>query len=135
MTNVAEKLRIRSGAVVRLINAPPNAADLLGPLPPDARLTGERVEADAVILFAQDRQTLMAHLGDAVHAASGDRLLWVAYPKGGSGVATDINRDKVAALVIDEGVTVVSQVALDSTWSALRARASERYQAGGKADR
>jgi hypothetical protein len=128
MASVSEKLRIPAAALVRVINGPPETAELLAPLPPGVKLTDEPIEVDAVVLFAQDTGAIKAHLADAVRAASGDRLLWVAYPKGGSGVATDLNRDKVAAVVTSEGMTAVSQVAIDTTWSALRLRPSERYR-------
>jgi hypothetical protein len=128
MASVAEKLRIPAAGVVRVINGPSDAADLLGPMPPGVELSGQAVEAAAVVLFVQDGAALARYLGDAVRAASGDRLLWLAYPKGGSGLATDLNRDKVAALVTGAGVTAVSQVAIDTTWSALRLRPSDRYR-------
>jgi hypothetical protein len=128
MATVAEKMRIPINARLRLINGPPGAADMLGALPAGVQVMDTAAEVDAVILFANDRAALEAHLAEAVRAASGDRLLWVAYPKGGSGVATDLNRDRVAELVTRAGVTAVTQVAIDSTWSALRLRPSERYR-------
>jgi hypothetical protein len=128
MTSVAEKLRIPIDGRVRVINPPSGVADLLGPLPQGARLADEAGQLDAVVLFAADSGALREHLGEAVEAAAGDRLLWVAYPKGGSGVATDLNRDRVAVLVAEAGVTAVSQVAIDAVWSALRLRSSARYE-------
>jgi hypothetical protein len=129
VATVAEKLRIPAGALVRVIDPPPGTAERLGPLPPGARLVEGSVEVDAVVLFAPDSGALREHLAEAVRAAAGDRLLWLAYPKGGSGVATDLNRDRVASLVAEAGVTAVSQVAIDAVWSALRLRPSERYRA------
>ena len=128
MTSVAEKLRIRPGALVRVIDPPPGVADALGHLPPGARPTEDPAPADAVLLFVRDDAALRARLPQAVAPGGEDRLLWVAYPKGGSGVATDLNRDRVAAAVVEAGVTAVTQVAIDETWSALRLRPSERYR-------
>jgi hypothetical protein len=42
-----------------------------------------------------------------VKATSSDRLTWVAYPKSGQ-LGTDLNRDILAALLIDRGVQPVS---------------------------
>ena len=58
-----------------------------------------------------------------VKAAASDRLTWVAYPKSGQ-LGTDLNRDTLAASMIEHGVQPVRQVALDDVWSALRVRAS-----------
>ena len=68
-----------------------------------------------------DRASLGDRLADVVTAASADRLTWVAYPKSGQ-LGTDLNRDVLAALLTDEGVRPVRQVAIDDVWSALRFR-------------
>ena len=50
-------------------------------------------------------------------------VFWVSYPKQGSGIATDVNRDIIARLVDAEtDFRVVGNVAIDSTWSAPRLR-------------
>jgi hypothetical protein len=49
-------------------------------------------------------------------------LLWVAYPKGSSGVKTDVNRDRLWQALEPTGWRPVRQVALDETWSAMRFR-------------
>jgi hypothetical protein len=56
-----------------------------------------------------------------VEAARRDRLVWLAYPKAGR-LGTDLNRDTVAALLADDSVRPVRQIAIDDTWSALRFR-------------
>jgi hypothetical protein len=48
-------------------------------------------------------------------------LTWVAYPKAGQ-LGTDLNRDKLAALLKADGVRPVRQIAIDDVWSALRLR-------------
>lgn len=86
MTTVADKLRIKPGTIVRVINPPAGLVDPLGPLPDGVRLTEAALEADAAVLFAPDGATMQWDLPGAARSAAGDRLLWVAYPKGGSGL-------------------------------------------------
>ncbi len=53
-------------------------------------------------------------------------LLWACNPKGLSKVKTELNRDILWAQVGKFGLTGVSLVSLDDTWSAMRLRAREK---------
>ena len=69
------------------------------------------------------------HLPDAARAAGPDGLLWLAYPKGTSGLKTDLARDTDDALTDPiAGLTGVTLVSIDEIWSAMRLRPSERYR-------
>ncbi len=130
MTTLAAKLRIGPGSRIRLIDAPGAGAELLGPLPAGATIASADEPADVTILISPDEATLRRDLPSAAKSAAGDRLLWVAYPKGGARAGTDLDRDRLTALS-DEiaGLTGVSLIAVDATWSAIRLRPSERYRA------
>jgi hypothetical protein len=73
------------------------------------------------------KQTELDRLSAAVVAkASGDALLWFAYPKGSSKRYTcEFNRDKGWDVLLASGFDCVRQVALDEDWSALRFRRIE----------
>ena len=82
-----------------------------------------------VIAFVSNEAELRASLPAAAAAASGDRLLWLAYPKLSSGMATNLSRDVITPLTDElSGLTGVAIVAIDSTWSAMRLRPSARYR-------
>jgi hypothetical protein len=55
-----------------------------------------------------------------------DGLLWVAYPKGGAKIKTDVNRDRLWDALTGTGWRPVRQVALDDVWSAMRFRPADR---------
>lgn len=55
-----------------------------------------------------------------------DGVFWLCYPKGSSKIPADLNRDILRALLRDQGLEAVSQVALDGIWSAMRFRPTER---------
>ncbi len=128
MTDVARKLRLGPGQRLRVLQAPPTIEALLGPLPSGASFSSTDPTPDVTLLFVTDMASLERHLPEAARLAAGDHLLWVAYPKRGGPVASDIDRDglavgteRIAAL------TGVALVSLDSTWSAMRLRPSARY--------
>ena len=51
-----------------------------------------------------------------------DSVLWFAYPKGTSKIKTDINRDTIRMTGDEFGITTVTAISIDDTWSALRFR-------------
>jgi hypothetical protein len=58
--------------------------------------------------------------------ASGDAILWFAYPKGTSRrFKCDFNRDNGWEVIRQAGWDSVRQVAIDEDWSALRFRRTE----------
>jgi hypothetical protein len=75
----------------------------------------------ALLFVVRTMEQLTSLAPEIVAAADGDRLTWVSYPKAGQ-LDTNLNRDVLASLLIDRGVRPVRQVALDTTWSALRFR-------------
>ncbi len=60
-------------------------------------------------------------------------FIWVTYPKGTSKVKTDLNRDTIREYVPIAGFQVVSLIAVDETWSALRLK--PLVQSKGKSTR
>jgi hypothetical protein len=119
---VAPKLQLKPGHRVLVISAPGRPDDLIGALPEGAFMVPEG-PAEAVILFVGNLAELKSRVPAAAGMVEGDGLLWVAYPKGGSGVVTDINRDVIRIWVeANTSLRTVAQVAIDPTWSALRLR-------------
>ena len=55
------------------------------------------------------------------YAAAG-ALVWIAYPKKTSGVASDLSRESVCEAMSGTGWRAVAIVAIDEVWSALRFR-------------
>ncbi|HTE31422.1 MAG TPA: hypothetical protein VK666_13670 [Chryseolinea sp.] len=55
-----------------------------------------------------------------------DSVLWFAYPKQSSGIKTDINRDTIRVTGEEFGITTVTAISIDETWSALRFRPIEK---------
>ena len=117
---VLQKLLLKPGSRVLVLNAPTAYADQF---PSDARVEQEigDGEYDFIHLFATQRDDLIA-LGPSLRRALKPAgLVWVAYPKG-KALQTDLNRDIVRTTLAEFGLEVVTQVAIDETWSALRAK-------------
>ncbi|MFE0103444.1 hypothetical protein [Streptomyces sp. NPDC059009] len=121
------KLQIKPGQSVAVLGRPDDvrldfeaAANPASTDPSSA----DPASADVVLAFVTTSADLAGtHAEAALAAARRDALAWVAYPKGGQ-LGTDLNRDSLAAALIERGVRPVRQIAVDDTWSALRFRPS-----------
>ena len=51
---------------------------------------------------------------------SGEGILWMAWPKGSSGVETDLNEDAIRDLALSRGLVDSKVCAIDEIWSGLR---------------
>jgi CheY-like chemotaxis protein len=117
---LAQKLGIKAGSTVALIDAPEGAESLLAPLPEGVALGwGNRGRREMTIWFVTSRRALEHRFG-AVAKAVGEGTLWMAWPKGSSGVATDLSEDAVREVALPAGLVDTKVCAIDATWSGLR---------------
>lgn len=119
--SVARKLQMRANSTVLFINAPKDYEAKIGPLP-EGVFTVKKigVKVDFILLFVDSRKDLEEHVPRLKSVLSPSGMFWVTYHKGTSGVATDINRDSIAAYARTQGMQAVTQIAVDENWSALR---------------
>ena len=123
-TTLSEKLQLKPGQQILVQNAPAGYFDHLVVELPQARLEVEG--ANALLLFVTSLAEVAELTPGVIQRVGQNGLLWIAYPKGGSGVKTDVNRDRLAAAVVEAtGWRAVRQVAIDAVWSALRFRPVE----------
>jgi hypothetical protein len=120
-----EKLNLKNQQEILVLNAPDSFESELEGLR-NVRVTRSLRTAQAVAfaLVFVTRQADLDRLSDALaKRATGDALLWFAYPKGTSRKYTcEFNRDKGWNLLRQSGFDSVRQVAIDEDWSALRFR-------------
>lgn len=115
---IAQKLVIKEGYKVLLVNSPPDYLPKLGKLPTRATITTESMgkSFDIVQLFVTSKGQLEEHLPKMKQLLNKNGILWTTYPKG----KVEINRDSIREYASTLGFQAVSLVAIDETWSALR---------------
>ena len=120
------KLQMKPGQSLAVLNAPEGMPGVLATALPEVTVrVGAAGRADGVLLFVHSREEVGRLVGSAIEAAGRDGLVWIAYPKGGSGVKTDLNRDVLWKAIEPSGWRPVRLVALDEVWSAMRLRPAE----------
>ncbi len=118
---IVERLFIKPGNKVLLINPPEGYQAKLGALPKSATLLSSSDQPVVVIqVFVANRAELEAQLPRLKKLLAPKGMLWVTYYKGTSKVKTDINRDTIWAYAQTLNLEAVAMIAIDGDWAALR---------------
>lgn len=118
---LSQKLFIKDGYRVLLLNAPDNYANRLTAEAPKAAFsTKADRDADLIQLFVSSEAELKAQLPPAKTYLKEKGLMWVTYPKGSTKKGADINRDSIREYALTIGLDTVAMIAVDDVWSAMR---------------
>ena len=114
-----EKLGVKAGMRVCLINAPKGFADSLKPIPDGVTYTARvAAQCDLFIAFVRNRRELFAHL-DTLSREASRQTVWIVWPKKASGVTTDLNGNVVRESGLASGLVDFKICSVDDTWSGL----------------
>jgi hypothetical protein len=90
-------------------------------LPAGVTITDLRARsAPLFVVFARSRSDLERRAKQVIDRLPADGVMWVAWPKRASGIATDITEDVVRQVALPYGLVDVKVAALDATWSGLK---------------
>ena len=120
-TPLPQKLGIKPGMTVVIINAPTNYRRLLGTIPEDVIFSDRlKPDSDFVHVFIKKRSELEQRLYVLREKIPDTGTIWVSWPKRSSGVPTDVTEDVVRAVALPLGFVDVKVCAIDETWSGLK---------------
>jgi hypothetical protein len=127
-TTLAQKLNLKPENILEVVNVPVNWVDQLGKELADNPIVFSLSERpEAILIFVENKEQVEKIVFPVMPFLSKDCLVWLSYPKGTSGVKTDINRDILWKLMEPCGWNPVRMVALDEVWACMRFRpASEK---------
>jgi hypothetical protein len=114
--SLSEKLQVKHGRRLAVVD-PPAGLELR--LEPDVT-AAEVGEAEVVLAFARSVAELERTLPALAPKLAPGAILWVGYPKLGTALASDIQRNVIHRYAPTVGLDCVAQIAIDATWSALR---------------
>jgi CheY-like chemotaxis protein len=114
-----EKLGVKPGMRVCLVNAPAGFADSLRPKPVGVRYTARPAgDCDLFVVFVRSRRELAVQLGKLLTDIA-RQTVWFSWPKKASGVKTDLDGNVVRESGLAAGWVDYKICALDDTWSGL----------------
>jgi hypothetical protein len=119
-TPLDRKLGIVPGRRALVVDAPRDIESSLK----DALATTTRLARlaafDFALAFVTSKAALAATLDRLAPKLDDAGMVWIAWPKKASGVATDLTEDAVRADALPRGLVDVKVCAIDATWSGLK---------------
>ncbi|MHB9003426.1 MAG: hypothetical protein ACYC6C_05105, partial [Coriobacteriia bacterium] len=117
----ADKMRVKPGTLVALVDVPADIEALLGISEGVVRASGPEF-ADTIFIAAATRLESEERLTAVASAVGPGARLWIAYPKGAKAAGRDVSRDTIMAFAPSVGLVANANIAIDSTWSTVGLR-------------
>lgn len=118
---LVQKIGLKAGHRLALAGEPDGFIKELAPLPDDVVVvTGGNKPLDCVILFAGEARTLESRIRRWATRLTPAGMLWVAWPKKASKVATDVTEELVRNTGLGVGLVDVKICAVNDIWSGLK---------------
>lgn len=120
-TPLAKKIGIKEGSRIALVNAPKDFQIEPKELPGNVEFLKPVAKSlDIILFFVTTERTLAKEFSKLATRITANGMIWIAWPKKSSDVATDLSFDSVQRIGLDAGLVDVKICAVDETWSGLK---------------
>jgi len=120
-TPLSKKLGIKENFTVSTLQVPTDYVNHLKPLPEGVNISPKLLpDSDIVHAFVHNIEELENHYPSMKKAIHKNGMVWISWPKGSSGIKTDINRDILREFVLKRGLVDVKVASYDDTYSSLK---------------
>ena len=120
-TPLARKLGIKENFKCHFVNRPDHYLELFDDLPSIQEIESPDNESlDFMHAFSLTMDELEVIGKTAMKALKKTGMLWVSWPKGASGIKTELNRDIIREYLLGVGLVDVKVAAVDEIWSGLK---------------
>src|SRR5215472_14293950 len=120
-TPLLQKLGIKEGFRMTVLNPPKDYERLLGKLPSAVqKVKPAQKPLNFIHFFTKDRTEFEKQLGILKKVLAPDGMIWVSWPKAASKVATDVTENIIRDYALKIGLVDIKVCAVDETWSGLK---------------
>ena len=120
-TPLVKKLGIREGFRVAMVGMPDGFRSELKGLPDGVSfVTSLEKQLDLILFFAKTQSELTRNFSRLAAKLAPAGMLWIAWPKKASGIATDLADYHVRQIGLDAGLVDVKVCAVNEIWSGLK---------------
>ncbi len=120
-TPLLKKLGIKDGFRVCFVELPPEVtAELKATLDRCEFVRDSKVPLDFAHVFTKSKGTLVKEFKRLSKQLAPAGMLWVSWPKKSSGVATDLDDNKVREIGLAAGLVDIKVCAVTEVWSGLK---------------
>jgi hypothetical protein len=120
-TPLPQKLGIRAGMTLHVVDAPMDYGALIAPMGRKVAFA-TRLSKDVELLhaFVTTRNRLEDVLDRARAGLGSDAIVWVSWPKKAGSLTSEVTEDTVRDMALPLGFVDVKVCAVDDTWSGLK---------------
>ncbi|MFS8084165.1 MAG: DUF3052 domain-containing protein [Acidobacteriota bacterium] len=119
-TPLVKKLGIKAGFNIAFVDAPMDFFDELT-LPHDVKVNSRsKKPLDFILMFVKSEKDLKKKFSQYAQRLLPNGMIWVAWPKKSSGVATDLSFNNVQTIGLATGLVDVKICAVSEVWSGLK---------------
>lgn len=120
-TLLGEKLGIKPGFNILLINAPEHYFSLFTDLPAGLTVNNDALPTkDLIHFFTKQKDEYLNLLPALKQQIKPNGIIWVSWPKKASKVPTDITEDVIRNFALQSGLVDIKVCAVDEVWSGLK---------------
>lgn len=127
--SLVQKLGIKEGAKMIVLNAPEDYDKILSPLPENVnrqdKLNGT---FDFIQYFIKSKDELSKDLPNLKNHLEKDGMIWISWPKKASTLHTDMSEDEVRRAAFPLHLVDVKVCAVDEVWSGLKLVIRKEYR-------
>jgi len=116
-----KKLQVKPGYVIKVIDAPEQAALIFGNIPSDVILKyNDEVDFNVLITFTTNKNQLDQQIKSNLMHIDAKTVIWIFYPKKSAKIKSDLDLMKSWEELDAFGLTPCASAAVNETWTALR---------------
>lgn len=119
---LASKLKIKEGYTLLTLHAPRDFEAALSPLPADVTVVASGAAYQQIHWFVLNQAQVEKDLPKVLRLLKEGVTCWTYYPKGTSGIQTDLTRDKGWEALLKIDFQWLSLISFNDTWSSFAFR-------------
>ena len=120
-TPLTKKLGIKEGSRIAIVNAPKDFESELTDLPDNVQFIKRLSKSlHIILLFVLTERSLAREFAKLAGRITANGMLWIAWPKKSSGIATDLSEQRVRQIGLNAGLVDVKVCAINEIWSGLK---------------
>jgi Bacteriocin-protection, YdeI or OmpD-Associated len=119
INSLHKKLKLKPNQKIAVINKPADFEPTIATLPEGAKLVKSySSKCDVIFWFVKKADEVEAAQQEVLSALSNTNVIWIAYPKGTSGMQSDLNRDKGwEPILARKDISFIAYIAFNEVWS------------------
>ncbi|MFC3563596.1 YdeI/OmpD-associated family protein [Pedobacter jamesrossensis] len=127
-----KKLQIKANSVVKVVDAPENAAAIFGDIPPDIFVKyAEDTAFDVLITFSITKAQLNTQIESNLKSINTKTIFWVFYPKKSSKIPSDLDLMKTWKELSVYELSPCASAAVNEIWTGLRLKLASEVKHSG----